>query len=197
VSSHPTRVRLFAGPNGSGKSAIKERVLQALGERQLGAYLNPDEIEKDWRRRGHVDFSQWDLELDRPSALEFLDRHPLMALRGGPRASEILRFEGSRLGIEGEIDSYLTSALVDHLRHRLLRDGRDMSFESVMSHPDKVAFLEASRAAGCRRSTPAAARGDSVAAAVVGKGGTSAGAPRATRAGRTAASAIECNDDMV
>jgi len=150
VSSHAPRVRLFAGPNGSGKSAIKERVLQVLGARQLGTYLNPDEIEKDWRRQGHVDFSRWNLELDRSSALEFLDRHPLMALRGGPRASEILRFEGSHLGIDGDIDSYLTSALVDHLRHLLLEDGRDMSFESVMSHPDKVAFLETSRAQGCR-----------------------------------------------
>jgi predicted ABC-type ATPase len=150
VTLHPARVRLFAGPNGSGKSSIKDRFVQALGERHLGAYLNPDDIERVWRERGGIDFSNWNLEPDPGSLLAFLEDHALIRKRRGMAPRLSLRFEGSVLRCEAAIDSYLASALVDHLRHRLMDDRRDFSFESVMSSPDKVEFLEKARKSGCR-----------------------------------------------
>jgi len=48
------------------------------------------------------------------------------------------------------VDSYLASALVDFLRHRLLEQGRDLCFESVMSSRNKVEFLEKASSLGAR-----------------------------------------------
>ena len=40
------RIRMFAGPNGSGKSTIKDYLLP----RHIGAYLNADELEKQFSK---------------------------------------------------------------------------------------------------------------------------------------------------
>jgi hypothetical protein len=41
---------MFAGPNGSGKSTIKT----VLPPELLGIYINPDEIEKEFRNQGFI-----------------------------------------------------------------------------------------------------------------------------------------------
>lgn len=144
-----SRVRLFAGPNGSGKSAIKDRVVEALGGRQIGVYLNPDEIEKTWMAIGNLDLALWGIAPTRRDLFDFLDRHHQVRRRGSALASSIMRLEGTTLWCENP-DSYLASALVDFLRHRLLEQGRDLCFESVMSSDDKVRFLEKASSMGSR-----------------------------------------------
>lgn len=150
MSQSLARVRLFAGPNGSGKSAIKERVVQALGGRQLGVYLNPDEIQKDWAATGGIDFTRWGIAAVPAEVLEFLERHPLVVKRGKDLPPAELRFSGTTLWCDRAVDSYLASALVDLLRHLLLEQGRDVCFESVMSSADKVAFLDEASRLGAR-----------------------------------------------
>jgi len=46
---------MFAGPNGSGKSTLKS----VLPKELLGVYLNPDDIEKEIRETGFLDFSSY------------------------------------------------------------------------------------------------------------------------------------------
>jgi predicted ABC-type ATPase len=45
------RLRMFAGPNGSGKSTIKSVIRPEL----LGIYINPDDIENEFRLQGLLD----------------------------------------------------------------------------------------------------------------------------------------------
>ena len=46
------------------------------------------------------------------------------------------------------VDSYVASVLADYLRQTAIRDRKSLSFETVMSSPDKVDLLAAARAAG-------------------------------------------------
>ena len=45
-------MRMFAGPNGSGKSSLNQHLPKEL----LGIYLNPDELERQLRTTGVLDF---------------------------------------------------------------------------------------------------------------------------------------------
>ena len=49
------RLRMFAGPNGSGKSTIKS----VLSSEILGMYINPDEIEKEFRENHFINFKMF------------------------------------------------------------------------------------------------------------------------------------------
>ena len=46
------------------------------------------------------------------------------------------------------VNSYVASVLADFIRHRLLAAGASFTFETVMSSPDKVAFLHKAQQAG-------------------------------------------------
>jgi predicted ABC-type ATPase len=48
------------------------------------------------------------------------------------------------------VNSYLASVLADFLRRKALDEGRSLSFETVMSHPDKVDVLKEAQARGFR-----------------------------------------------
>ena len=48
------------------------------------------------------------------------------------------------------MDSYLASVIADFLRGRLLESQRTFTFETVMSHPGKVALLEQAQQLGYR-----------------------------------------------
>ncbi len=49
-----------------------------------------------------------------------------------------------------EVNSYLASVLVDFILHKLLAAKVSFTFETVMSSPDKVAFLQKTQQAGYR-----------------------------------------------
>jgi predicted ABC-type ATPase len=49
-----------------------------------------------------------------------------------------------------EVNSYLASALVDFLRQRLIASQTPFTFETVMSHPGKVAILKQAQQSGFR-----------------------------------------------
>ncbi len=149
MSESPTirRARMFAGPNGSGKSVIKENVSPRL----RGRYINPDDIEADIRRQGKFDFALWGLQPRAEQLLPFLASHPLVEKGEQVEAVRALRVSGTRLDFsQAPINSYLASALSDFLRKRLLEAGDDFTFETVMSHKDKVEFLSYAQGCGYR-----------------------------------------------
>lgn len=138
---------MFAGPNGSGKSTLKDYLPAAL----LGVYLNPDEIEKDVRRRGFLDFSEYGVTTTEIEVLEFFRISELLAKAGLAEAVQTLAFADGRLDFTRvKIDSYLASVATDFLRQRLLIQRSTFTFETVMSHPGKVALLTQAQAAGYR-----------------------------------------------
>lgn len=141
------RLRLFAGPNGSGKSVLKSYLPEAL----LGIYLNPDEIESSIRRSHLLDISSLDVQWSLQEIRSFLGKSGALerfSLAGGggnlTSVDGVLDFNGI------DINSYHAAAIVEFIRLKLLAQGRSFTFESVMSHPSKVRFLEEAQQAGYR-----------------------------------------------
>lgn len=141
------RMRMFAGPNGSGKSTLKEVLPSAL----LGVYVNPDDMEKSMRAQGMLDFSAYQVHTDAGAVLSFLRESPLLRKEGLLKQIDGLRFADNQL-VFGcvPINSYWASVLSDFIRHRLLESRTSFTFETVMSSPDKVAFLQKAREHGFR-----------------------------------------------
>ncbi len=141
------RLRMFAGPNGSGKSTMKEVIPEAL----LGVYINPDDIEKAWRQSGYIDFSDFKIRVDAQEALAFFKQSSFLAKAGLSSAVSSLGFEDGCLLLEPAlINSYFASVASDFIRHKLLEQNIDFTFETVMSSSDKVEFLRRAKDAGFR-----------------------------------------------
>lgn len=141
------RLRMFAGPNGSGKSTMKEVIPQEL----LGVYVNPDEIEKAWRQSGCIDSSMFKVRVDAEEVLAFFMKSTFLANAGFSIAVSQLRFDDNRLCLDPElVNSYFASVVSDFIRHKLLEQKIDFTFETVMSSADKVDFLHLAKAAGFR-----------------------------------------------
>jgi predicted ABC-type ATPase len=139
------RLRMFAGPNGSGKSTIKSVIRSEL----LGVYINPDEIEKDIRNSDFLDLRDFKV---RTTAAEILDFFQDSTLSGNAELldeAELLSFNDDKLSFHNVIvNSYFASVAADFIRHKLLETGTSFTFETVMSSPDKVAFLQKAQRRG-------------------------------------------------
>ncbi|RYD32838.1 MAG: hypothetical protein EOP87_12130, partial [Verrucomicrobiaceae bacterium] len=116
-----------------------------------GVYLNPDEIESSIRRDNTLDIDSLDVDWSLPEIQSFFAesgvlRNAALAEDGGKLISVdgMLVFDGIEVG------SYHASVIVEFLRRKLLEQRRSFTFESVMSHPAKVRFLEDAQAAGYR-----------------------------------------------
>ena len=141
------RVRMFAGPNGSGKSIIKGKVHPRL----IGEYINPDEIERHISEQGHLDLHNYLLAVSAIELRAFLHDSSLIQNAGLQATVDTLHCSGGRIDINPEVvNSYLASAISDFLRQELVNARVSFSFETVMSHPDKVEFLEAANRQGYR-----------------------------------------------
>lgn len=138
---------MFAGPNGSGKSTIKSVIAPEL----LGIYINSDEIELEISANGFLDISPFGVATSAEEILGFFRASTLLANARMLAGVETLRFEDGRL-IFGdiEVNSYLASVVSDFLRYKLLDAGMTFTFETVMSHPSKIAFLQDAQAQGFR-----------------------------------------------
>lgn len=138
---------MFAGPNGSGKSSLKAYLPPEL----LGVYLNPDDIEGAIRRDGGLDLGALGVETSAAEILPFFVESGWLKAEGLDPSARRLRFTDGRLDFaEVEVNAYFASVAVDFVRTRLLRLGRTFTFETVMSHPGKVALLEEAQRAGYR-----------------------------------------------
>jgi predicted ABC-type ATPase len=138
---------MFAGPNGSGKSTLKSFLPPEL----LGVYLNPDEIEKEIREHGFLDFSTYDVHARAEEARNFFAKSAFLREQGYCEQTAKLGFIDGRLHFAGMmVDSYFTLVVVEFLRQKLLQQKMSFTFETVMSHKSKVDLLAQAQAAGCR-----------------------------------------------
>lgn len=134
---------MFAGPNGSGKSELKKVLPPAL----LGVYLNPDDIEAEIRRQGFLDFSAYQVM---PVAAAVL-AHFQQSSRLPKGAADGLCMDGNHLRFGGvAVNAYWAAAAVDFIQQNFLAQGGSFTFETVMSHPGKVALLQQAQALGYR-----------------------------------------------
>jgi predicted ABC-type ATPase len=138
---------MFAGPNGSGKSTLKSYLPPEL----LGVYLNPDEMEKEIREQGFLDFSKYDVHAAADEARKFFAASTFLKEQGYGDDAARLGFMDGRLHFAGgAVNSYLTLVAVEFLRQKLLRQKTSFTFETVMSHASKVDLLAQAQAAGYR-----------------------------------------------
>lgn len=138
---------MFAGPNGSGKSVLKSYLPVAL----LGVYLNPDEIEAGIKRSGFLDVGTFGVGTTAAEVLPVFTSSDFLKAEGLGIAAGRLRFDGRRLEFEGvEANAYFASVVADFLRRKLVEAKKTFTFETVMSHPGKVALLADAQCAGYR-----------------------------------------------
>lgn len=141
------RLRMFAGPNGSGKSTIKD----VLPPQWLGVYINADEIEKTVRANGCLNLAVFEVKTDNQELQAFLQASGLLKKAGLlAQASQLTLVDGSVVFGPVAVNSYWASVLADFIRHKLLALKVSFTFETVMSSPDKVAFLQKAQQAGYR-----------------------------------------------
>lgn len=138
---------MFAGPNGSGKSLLKSYLPKEL----LGVYLNPDEIEQEIRRQGFLDFKAYGVTTAADEVLGFFTSSSFLISAGFGEAIKRLAFADGRLSFANvEVNSYFASVTCDFLRQKLLELKVSFTFETVMSHPNKVELLAQAQQAGYR-----------------------------------------------
>ena len=147
MTSPLPRLRVFAGPNGSGKSTIKEM----LPLEWLGVYINADEIEKSIRKQGFLELNEFEVNANDAEFRQFLNASSLLASANLLSQIEQVQLIDNRVSFGNiDINSYWASVLADFIRHKLLTTKTSFTFETVMSSPDKVTFLEKAQQQGFR-----------------------------------------------
>lgn len=141
------RLRIFAGPNGSGKSTITSVLSQEL----LGIYINPDDMEKEIRENHHLDLKEYQVETNQQEILSFFQNSSLLI--NSHLLDEVNRLdfkEGRLIFHHTKNHDYLAAVTADFIRQQLIKSRISFSFETVMSHPDKVQLLSQAQAVGYR-----------------------------------------------
>lgn len=147
MSAQVPRLRMFAGPNGSGKSTIKD----VLPPDWLGVYINADELEKVTEKTGVLSLTAFDVATDNESLQAFLRQASLLSKADLHADAAQLKLVNNEIHFGSvPVNSYLASVLADFIRHKLLGTRTSFTFETVMSSPDKVAFLQKAQQAGYR-----------------------------------------------
>lgn len=135
-------MRVFAGPNGSGKTTIF-RALLSEKNIHLGAYVNADDIEEALRQSKMLPLEPYQLNLSGNSVAEYFRASTFSPVkRKEADLWKKLHVENNILRVDTSIDSYLAADLAEFLRQQLLKNGRSFTYETVMSHPGKVEFMQ-------------------------------------------------------
>ena len=138
---------MFAGPNGSGKSTLK----LLLPPRLQGVYLNPDDMQKEMAATGAYPLPVQAGITSGDGLLTHLKESTFLRTAMAESDVRKLGFAGGALLMNGvPANAYLASVVADFLRHSLLRAKQTFTFETVMSSPDKVAFLRKAATQGYR-----------------------------------------------
>ena len=141
------RIRMFAGPNGSGKSTLKSIV----GPDLLGIYINPDEIEKEIRQNNHLDFQNYQVQTNSKEVIDFFNNSHFLKSFDLSTQINKLKFENGKLIFkEVEVNAYFASVAADFIRNKLMETSKSFTFETVMSHHDKIELLKKAQANGYR-----------------------------------------------
>lgn len=134
-------MRVFAGPNGSGKTTIFKGIL-AENQIQLGVYVNADEIEQTLSQIGKLDLAEFRVQVNEAQLKAFFrDSTFSPSKRNEPDLFQKIQLTNNVLTTTATIDSYLAADLAAFIRQQLLENERSFTYETVMSHPDKILFL--------------------------------------------------------
>lgn len=137
---------LFAGPNGSGKSTFKDHFISKF---QIGVYVNADEIESILKTIKKINFSNFSIKT---TFDEFYNFYKISSWKSATLddifTSELSIAENVLHVNSNKIEAYLAALLSDFIREKLLKSGKDFSFETVMSHKSKIEILAKAKKLG-------------------------------------------------
>lgn len=117
----------------------------------IGIYVNADDIEYEVKATGFLDLSTYKIHTTPQTLHAFIDQHSLLVRFNRQAQAKLIGLAGDRIDFTCvPMDSYFASAVADFIRHQLLELGENFTFETVMSSPDKVEFLELAQRRGYR-----------------------------------------------
>lgn len=144
------RLRVLAGPNGSGKSTV---VQQVRSNYYCGPYVNADEIQQTLNQKRILNLSSnYGLETKEESFQRYLTiEGASWTEKANKEKSAInLHYEDNNLLVkEGQTAGPYDAAIAaDFIRFNLLANNVTFTFETVLSHPSKLNFLQQAKIAG-------------------------------------------------
>lgn len=143
------RLRIFAGPNGSGKSTIT-KIVKDSGV-SLGLYINADEIKRSINEELKFNLNDYGILFDLDRFFEdFKKIEDLYINAGGDALKGNISFDGNNLCFKEKVNDYFTSYLSKYLRDSLLETCSKFTFETVMSHKEKLGFIKTAKEKGFR-----------------------------------------------
>ena len=136
------RLRIFAGPNGSGKSSMLRQVKNAV---DLGFYINADEIEKLITGQKKIDLAHYGISTESKELYKFFSKSTFASNKSNARKLKSLFeiFDNFLKVKSGRLlpPKYAAAIIAEFIREENLKAGNDFSFETVMSHPEKIEFI--------------------------------------------------------
>jgi len=144
------RLRVIAGPNGSGKSTV---VQQIKSNYYCGPYVNADEIQQKLDESRVLNLSaNYGLSTTTENFERYLSGEGTSWIDKASKEHSIinLRYADNNLFIEeGQTAGPYDAAIAaDFIRLTLLSQNNTFTFETVLSHPSKVSFLQQAKSLG-------------------------------------------------
>lgn len=138
-------MRVFAGPNGSGKTTIFKGILDEE-KIKLGVYINADEIENVLMNGNSIRFTEYNLNITETQIQVFFRASTFSPIkRNEPDLWEKVKVINNEFICMTYVDAYLAADLAEFLRQQLLANDISFTYETVMSHPGKIDFLQVAR----------------------------------------------------
>jgi predicted ABC-type ATPase len=143
------RLRIFAGPNGSGKSTILQLLPSTV---DLGYYINADDIERCITQGHGISLKKYGVKANTEILYDFFEQSSFVKEKSDlDKLKSIFFVERNYLKIKSMADitpKYSAAIISEFLREFNLKNENDFSFETVMSHKDKVTFIKKAAAQG-------------------------------------------------
>ncbi len=143
------RLRIFAGPNGSGKSTIFKAV---SGYFHCDYFVNADEIQKQLRTKGFLNFDAYTILIDRESFVQAFAASGLFdRMQFGKQIIEEFKIVRNRLEIpEIYVDAYVAAFIAEYIRINMLNVVPQFTIETVLSDARKIDYIRQVKALGYR-----------------------------------------------
>lgn len=135
------RLRIFAGPNGSGKSTLYNYLLQ-INAFHTYYHINPDLIQNDLSIL--LNLNNWPFDFSFAELNEYLSFSPFNAL-SELKLNDFIVCRENKISIKDSslpVNTYLSAAIANFLRKKMLLSNSSFSFESVFSHNSKIEEME-------------------------------------------------------
>lgn len=141
-------MRVFAGPNGSGKTTIIKELQANI---PFGVYVNADDIESALKASSVLLFNTYQLTVTTAQVQHFFKESQFAPVkRNEPDLWSKITVADNVLHINTSVDSYIAADLAEFIRQQLLANNLSFTYETVMSHASKIAFMQQARDNGYR-----------------------------------------------